>query len=41
MINPFDHTKDNLYEQKHVCMISNGVEILRGKDILGNLKLKI
>ena len=41
MINPFDRTKDNLYEQKHVCMISNGVEILRGKDILGNLKLKI
>lgn len=33
MICPFDHSKDDLFESKHQCMLQNKVTILRQKDV--------
>ena len=31
MQNPYDHSQDELYEAKHQCMLSNGVDVWRYK----------
>lgn len=28
MVNPYDHSKDELYEAKHQCMLTNNIEII-------------
>lgn len=33
--NPFDHSLDGLYEEKHKCALKNNVEILYSKDCAG------
>lgn len=33
MINPFDHSQDDLFEAKHQCGLQNGVLFLNGKDL--------
>ena len=33
MINPYDETLNDLYEQKHQCMIKNNIKILRKEDL--------
>lgn len=30
--NPFDHSKDDFYEAKHLCALKNNVKILYSKD---------
>ena len=33
MVNPFDHTKDGLFEAKHQCMLQNNIKILTQLDL--------
>jgi len=32
MVNPYDHSQDDIYEAKHQCMLANGVKFLVGDD---------
>ena len=33
MCNPYDHSQDDLYEEKHLCGLRNGVKFLKSNDL--------
>lgn len=38
MVNPYDHSMDDLYEAKHQCMLSNGVHVVTDTSLFGLIK---